>query len=70
MAAFSVRVSLFAVELQKRLERTFPLVELLDPHPRDGPTDHQLLDLLGALKYVEALIRTKPLVTDIAIWSP
>ncbi len=70
MAASSVRDSLFAVELQKRLESTFRLVELLDAHARDGPTDHQLLDLLRAFENVEALIRTTPLVTDIAFWSP
>jgi len=30
-------------------------VELLDPQPGDGPGDHELLDLLGALENVEGL---------------
>ena len=32
------------------------LVELLDPQAGDGPGDHELLDLLGALEDIEALI--------------
>ena len=64
MAASSVRISLFAVELRKRLESTFPLVGLLGAHARDSSGDHQLLDLLSSFKYVEGLIWTYPLLTD------
>ena len=40
-----------------------PFVCLLDPHTRDRPTDHELLDLFGAFEYVVGLIRAYPLVT-------
>jgi hypothetical protein len=42
--------------------------DLLDPHAGDGSADDELLDttdLVGAFEDVEALIWTKPLVTDV-----
>ena len=40
-----------------------PVLGLLDPQTRDRPTDHQLLDLLGAFEDVVGLSWTYPLVT-------
>ncbi len=44
-----------------------PLVCLLDPQARDGPADHELLDLFGAFEDVVDLSWTYPLVTDVAV---
>jgi hypothetical protein len=41
---------------------------LLDAQTRDGPADHELLDLLGAFEDVVGLSETYPLMTGVAVF--
>ena len=54
--------------IHRRDRRRDPRVCLLDTQARDGPTDHELLDLFGAFEDVVDLSWTYPLVTGVAVF--